>query len=75
MHVLLCLVCFSLDDEKSDDDNNQESPVESGEWRHGALTIKSAPLANKLLFFFFLNVILKSLFCHIVECFFFSNVS
>ena len=53
MHVLLCLVCFSLDDEKSDDDNNQESPVESGEWRHGALTIKSAPLANKLLFFFF----------------------
>lgn len=31
IYALLCLFCFFLDDEKSDDENNQESPVEIGE--------------------------------------------
>lgn len=31
IHALLCLGFLSLDDEKSDDDNNHEIPVEMGE--------------------------------------------
>lgn len=60
LQIINC-VCFIyfLDDEKSEDDNNQESPAEIGDWRCGDLINKSISFVQ---YIDFSDVIFHSLY-------------